>query len=94
MIDLATLTPEQLDPYVGTTFAVNGIADVLTLLQVERLKSPSSRAQPFSALFTSGTHRLTQSTFQLAHPALGEFDVFLVPIQPDARGALYEAVFN
>ncbi len=94
MIDLATLTPEQLDPLVGATFSVNGIADALTLLQVERLKSPSSRAQPFSLLFTSRTHRLDQATFRLAHAALGELDVFLVPIQPDARGALYEAVFN
>jgi hypothetical protein len=94
MIDLATLSPESFDPLVGGAFSVNGIDGVLVLLEVERLKSPSSRAQPFSLLFTSGTHRLTQATFHVAHPAIGEFELFLVPLQPDARGPLYEAVFN
>lgn len=94
MLDLATLTPEQFDPLVGQRFAVNGTADVLALLDVARLKSPSPRTQPFALIFTSHTHRLTQATFRLAHPALGEIDVFLVPLQPDARGPLYEAVFN
>lgn len=94
MIDLATLAPELFDPLVGTAFSVNGNADVLELLEVERLKSPSSRAQPFSLLFTSKTHRLSQATFRLAHPQLGTIDVFIVPLQPDARGPLYEAVFN
>ena len=46
MIELDKLTPEQLDPLVGTNFAVDGMADALTLLQVERLQSPSPRAQP------------------------------------------------
>ena len=50
--------------------------------------------QDFSLIFTSTTHRLTQATFRLTHPALGEIDVFLVPLQPDARGPIYEAVFN
>lgn len=94
MIDLATLMPEQFDPLVGQEFAVNGIDGVLRLLGVERLKSPSPRPQPFALTFTSTTHRLSQSTFRVAHPALGELDVFIVPLQPDARGPLYEAVFN
>ncbi len=94
MLDLATVTPEQFDPLIGTRFSVNGIADVLELLEVTRLKSPSSRAQPFSLLFTSKSHKLLQDTFQLAHTELGELEVFIVPLQPDVRGALYEAVFN
>ena len=94
MIDLAKLTPEHFDPLVGQDFAVNGIEGVLVLLEVERLKSPSSRAQPFSLLFTSKTHRLDQATFRMAHPVLGEFDLFIVPIIPDKHGARYEAVFN
>lgn len=94
MIDLATLTPESFDPLVGSAFSVNGIADALVLLEIERLKAPSSRTQPFSLLFTSGTHRLTQATFRVAHPAIGEFELFLVPLQPDGRGPLYQAIFN
>ena len=94
MLDLATLTPEQFDPHVGTRFAVNDVADVLELVAVARLNSPSPRPQPFSLTFASRTHTLTQSTFRLTHAVLGTFDVFLVPLQPDARGGLYEAVFN
>jgi hypothetical protein len=94
MTDLARLVPEQFDALLGQTFAVNDQDGVLELLEVLRLKSPSARAQPFSLLFTSRTHQLTQATFRIAHPAIGAFDLFLVPIQPDARGALYEAVFN
>lgn len=94
MLDLATLTPEQFDPLVGTRFAVNDIADVLELVNVARLNSPSPRPQPFSLTFASRTHKLTQDTFRLGHVDLGTLDVFLVPLQPDARGGLYEAVFN
>jgi hypothetical protein len=94
MTDLASLTVEQFEPLVGDSFSVNDVDGVLELLAVERLRSPSPRAQPFSLLFTSRTHRLTQSTFLVAHAALGGFDLFLVPLQPDARGPLYEAVFN
>jgi len=94
MLDLATLSPEQFEPLVGTLFAVNDVADVLELVSVARLNSPSPRTQPFSLTFASRTHQLTQATFRLAHGELGGFDVFLVPLQPDARGGLYEAVFN
>lgn len=94
MTDLAILTPEHFDPLVGERFAVNGTADVLALLDVSRLNSPSPRVQPFALIFTSRTHQLTQAIFRVAHPALGEFDLFLVPLQPDARGPIYEAVFN
>lgn len=94
MIDLATLSPESFDPLVGGAFSVNGIDGVLRLLSVERLKSPSPRPQPFALVFTSTTHRLSQSTFRVAHRDLGELELFIVPLQPDARGPLYEAVFN
>lgn len=94
MLDLATLTPEQFDPLIGSRFAVNNVADVLELIEVTRLNSPSPRTQPFSLTFTSSTHKLLQDVFRLAHADLGEFELFLVPIQPDARGALYESVFN
>ena len=94
MTDLAELAPEHFDPLIGDRFTVNGSDGVLQLLSVERLKSPSPRTQPFSLIFTSTTHRLTQATFRLTHPGLGEIDVFMVPLQPDARGPLYEAVFN
>ena len=35
-----------------------------------------------------------QGTYRLEHHALGVFDLFLVPVGHDARGARMEAVFN
>ena len=37
---------------------------------------------------------LPQRIYRLRHPALGELDIFLVPLGPDAGGFRYEAVFN
>jgi hypothetical protein len=36
---------------------------------------------------------LPQATRTLTHPGLGELELFLVPIGPDADGMRYEAVF-
>ena len=35
-----------------------------------------------------------QGIFRLTHDALGEMDVFLVPVKRDENGLYYEAVFN
>ena len=37
---------------------------------------------------------LPQNTYRLAHPEMGEFEVFLVPIKQEAEGFRYEAVYN
>jgi hypothetical protein len=37
---------------------------------------------------------LQQNTYQLEHPELGAFDLFIVPIRQDTEGFYYEAVFN
>jgi hypothetical protein len=37
---------------------------------------------------------LPQATYHLAHPEMGEFDVFLVAIGREADGFRYEAVYN
>ena len=54
------------------------------------------RPDPFALTFTGPPDRaLRQQTYRLAHPVLGELEIFLVPIGPDAEGRLtYEAVFN
>ena len=35
-----------------------------------------------------------QQTYAMKHDAVGEFELFLVPIGRDESGTLYEAVFN
>ena len=73
-----------------------------------RLTSVSSRKvsgpwESFSLLFKAeGDFGLEQGTFLLEHDALGELDIFLVPIrqsfdegaEEDTSVTLYESVFN
>jgi len=40
------------------------------------------------------TAPLPQATYLLAHPALGEHPIFLVPVALDGATVRYEAVFN
>lgn len=56
---------------------------------------PVGRGQAFSLVFrTARDVRVPQRIYRLEHPALGTFELFLVPIGPDAEGMRYEAVFT
>lgn len=51
----------------------------------------------FSVLFAGPCDKpLTQSVYTLGNEGFGEFQIFLVPLGPDAAGAklIYEAVFS
>ena len=49
---------------------------------------------PFSIVFRGPADRaLGQGMYRLGHAAIGSFELFLVPIAPDADGRRYEAVF-
>ena len=49
----------------------------------------------FSLLFAASTEiQLQQETYQVNHPKLGDFPLFLVPMGMDKRSPKYEAVFN
>jgi hypothetical protein len=50
---------------------------------------------PFSIEFHSRTpDHVPQQIFEVEHEKLGKFDLFLVPLGPDAEGHRYEAVFG
>lgn len=93
MIDLATVSPSLFETAIGELFALDG-DEALTLIAIQRLQSPSPRTEPFSALFTHPSRSLPQGTYTLRHERLGSLTLFVVPIQPDARGRLHEVVFN
>ena len=93
MLDLSTVTHREFEATLDSTFRLTDGSD-LTLINVKLLPSPSPRQQAFSLLFVHPTLVLPQATQILTHPQLGAMEVFLVPVQPDARGRLYEAVFN
>jgi hypothetical protein len=48
----------------------------------------------FSLVFRGpATEALAQGTYPVSHVELGELELFLVPIGPDAEGMRYEAAF-
>lgn len=56
---------------------------------------PGSPRAPFSLLFHGpATPWADQGTYRLDHAVLGELELFLVPLGPDAEGMRYEAIFT
>ena len=86
---------------LNTTFRVqlDGAKPIdLTLVDVEsRPIGPNEQAgmERFSALFSGPLEFfLPQKMYRVAHPEMGEFDVFLVAVGREADGFRYEAVYN
>ena len=73
-------------------FAVEGTEAELT--EVERHQADPG-VESFSLRFLAPLPATAgQGTRRLSHPALGDLDVFLVPIGHSAEGLVLEAVFN
>ena len=100
------LTLETFAPHEGTVFQID-LADnetiELSLSEVKSIKpndavdvEPALRREPFRLTFRGGPPDayLPQQIWKLRHNVLGEVDVFLVPIGPDADAMCYEAIFN
>ncbi len=99
------LTADDFKKYAGTEFTLftetGAITVVLSKVAQEksakidrRAKKGSSKpgAETFSLSFNLPTEGLTQATYRIQHPSLGEFDLFLVP-EADSKSLLY-AVIN
>ena len=97
---LETFTCEMFTPLLGETFRldVEGPAPVdLVLTDATELPMASARPgrAPFSLVFRGPPATVyPQATYQLEHPDLGVFELFLVPIGADGEGVRYEAVFT
>ena len=100
-------TRATFDPYVGGIFQApdaRGRMVSLTLLSATSNK-PSANTKistgkavdtdSFSLMFKAARPLPSFSSIQtVSHPALGKFDLFLVPHPQAGGGMLYEAVFN
>ena len=54
-----------------------------------------AQREPFSVLLvTASEHNHGQAIYSMQHDALGEIDLFLVPLGPKSGGMSYEAVFT
>jgi len=103
---LETLTVDAFQPRVGQTFRIRGRADNETeaeLIEARALGGGPGRAGgvasrrriPFSLSFrTSLTAPLPQSIYEVAHEEMGSYEIFLVPVGPDGKGMVYEAIFT
>jgi hypothetical protein len=94
-------TAEEFKQHLNTPFRVQVDAPKpieLTLVAVVSRPSDASEEQGmerFSAFFSgSPEFMLPQDTYRLAHPQMGEFEVFLVAIAKETDGVRYEAVYN
>src|SRR6185436_4351036 len=55
----------------------------------------NARQIQFSLIFLApGRPQPIQGMYQMKHDKLGEFDLFLVPVNADERGLQFEAIFN
>jgi hypothetical protein len=99
------VTAETFAPHRGSEFQVLGLPDadaggspILRLREVRVLghQPHAPRTDPFALEFGGpAMPALTQGTYRLGHPELGELEIFLVPVEIDPSGELrYEAVFN
>lgn len=93
MLDLGAATADDFGPHVGTAFTTVDGTD-LHLASVTQ-HGPGAQREQFSLIFTAGANALLPQGIQgLSHPTLGDLDLFLVPIGPDADGQhRYEAAF-
>lgn len=83
--------------HLHTRFRCEAGGAVLVELElIEAVDSGSSpKAERFSLLFRGPLATpLEQATYPMEHDVLGQLAIFIVPIEREAEGFVYEAVFN
>ena len=79
---------------VGTTFRLHHDPPATLELRAVDDVGSSADAERFSLLFHGGADFLGQGMRTMDHDALGELTVFLVPVEREGEGYVYEASFN
>ena len=89
---------QSFSPYVSDTFSAlhDGVEIPLVLVEATALAASGVAArEPFSLLFHGHSlSLLPQDTYRMRHPAIGECEIFLVPVDRHESGFVYQAVFN
>lgn len=99
MID-RPLVYEDFADKVGDDFVAvfdDGPSIAMSLAEAAPLASHGAKLTrpPFSLVFVAAEPRvLPQRLYRLRHAALGDIDIFLVPVGKDERGICYQATFN
>ena len=93
------LSHEDFANRVGERFTARGAEDArldLTLTDVDVVgEAPEGHRVPFSLKFRDESQdHVPQQTHDVEHEQLGQLQIVLVPLGPDAEGMRYEAVFG
>jgi len=93
----ASLTYETFTQHANTKFQVpidDNTAVELELIEVSELKL-HPRQEEFSLEFRGPLNMFQgQGVRNFEHEQMGKFELFIVPVEQDAQGFYYEAVFN
>src|ERR1051326_8896158 len=93
----ASLTHEAFSQNANTKFKV--LLDENTTVELELVHTSELKVHPkqeeFAVEFRGPLNMfLGQGVRRFVHEQLGDFELFIVPIQQDEQGFYYEAVFN
>lgn len=97
--NLEHLTIDAFESRIGERFRIRaqpgGELDA-ELIEARALgKAASGRRAPFTLSFrTPQLAALPQRIYEVAHEEMGTYEIFLVPVGPDGKGMVYEAVFT
>ena len=98
---LESFTVETFAGRVGEAFRIVAGADTAIdahLIEARTWGDEGSRGRgrmPFALTFRGPLQPvLPQRIYRIEHHAIGAFDLFIVPMGPDAEGMRYEAVFS
>jgi hypothetical protein len=97
--NLETLTIDVFESRVGECFHIRaqpGGDLEAELIEARALgKAAGDRRAPFALSFrTAQLAALPQQIYQVAHDEIGSYGIFLVPVGPDGKGMVYEAIFT
>jgi hypothetical protein len=97
---LQDLTCEHFESLLNQVFRLNHDRGIMEaeLVECKRLNVHSrgtSQREPFSLIFRGPRQPvLSQRIYNFDLGELGSFDIFIVPIGPDASGMRYQAIFG
>jgi len=84
---LATFSKDTFTYYLNSVFQLASSAETIevTLTKIGDLPAVKD-GKCFSLFFRGGTRKLPQDTYMLDHPALGHFQLLLVPVRANKHG--------
>ena len=93
-MNLNDLRLEHFEPLLTENFNLENSDVKLKLLEVKALKTHEGAARAAFSLLFSSPVPAPQGTYALHHEALGQLEVFLVPIKQDGAGVQLEGIFS